>query len=193
VELVAHGWAGTLAMISAPSRIGRVVALSTPAEAEVPSRLVRDVLTTGGDFRALAESEPKAFELLFAMGGRFRPGRLDALKAHAFGPLGSGAAAELLSWMRSGELSLGDQTTVRQRLRRYDRPTLLFIGLADGFANPELATPLPEVTKAPVTMRAFSRFELAHEDYSHLSLLQGAYARHDVFEPALAFLNGETP
>jgi pimeloyl-ACP methyl ester carboxylesterase len=193
IDLVAYGWAGTLALAAADARIGRVVALSTPAEAEVPSGLLRDVLSSGGDLRALAQSEPKAFELLFSMGGRFRPGRLDALKAHAVFPLGRSAAGELLEWMRSGELRLGDGSTVRDRLRRFDRPTLLFIGLADGFANPELATSLPELTKAPVTMRTFSRAELASEDYSHLSLLQGSRARHDVFEPALRFLNEGAP
>ena len=40
-------------------------------------------------------------------------------------------------------------------------------------------------------MRVFSRFDLAAEDYSHLSLLQGRGAPRDVFRPLLAFLSAE--
>jgi pimeloyl-ACP methyl ester carboxylesterase len=178
VDLVAHGYGGTLAMAANEPRIGRVVAIATPVELEVPSDVALSVLRDG-------KLSARAFELLFAMNGRFRRGRLEALRATALTPLDG---AGLLQWMRSGDLALPDGTTVRGRLERYDRPTLLFVGLADGFANPELCTPLPQVSKADVQLRTFSRFELAHEDYSHLSLLQGENARSDVYEPALRFL-----
>jgi pimeloyl-ACP methyl ester carboxylesterase len=173
-DLVAHGYAGTLAMAANDPRIGRVVAISTPVQPEA-SKLATEYLARGRG----------SFELLFAMDGRFRTGRLEALRAHAVAPIDG---PELLGWMRQGDLVFEDRTTVLQRLRAYDKPTLLFLGLADTFAGPEAATPLVHLSKADVHLRTFSRADLAHEDYSHLSLLQGENARTDVFEPALRFL-----
>jgi pimeloyl-ACP methyl ester carboxylesterase len=175
-DLVAHGYAGTLAMAANDPRIRRVVAVSTPVLLEVPNKLTRDFLLAGpGD----------AFDLLFAMDGRFRTGRLDALRAHAPAPIDG---LELEAWMKRGDLTVADGTTVLQRLRAYDKPTLMFLGLADTFAPPELATPLVHLSKAEVHLHTFSRADLDHEDYSHLSLLQGENARSDVWEPALRFL-----
>jgi pimeloyl-ACP methyl ester carboxylesterase len=175
-DLVAHGYAGTLAMASNDPRIRRVVAISTPVQPEAPSKLARDFLLRG---------RQDGFDLLFAMDGRFRPGRLEALRAHATVPVDG---PELEFWMSRGEQGCGDGTSVLQRLREYDKPTLLFLGLADTFAPPEYATPLVHLSKADVHIHTFSRADLDHEDYSHLSLLQGENARADVWEPALRFL-----
>jgi pimeloyl-ACP methyl ester carboxylesterase len=195
LDLVAHGYAGTLALAASvrelKGRVRRVVAVATPALPELPSPVAAAVLKSGGDFRALpADAEgARAFELLFTFGGRFKPGRLEALRAHAFGTLGHVTSQELLRWMLTGNLTLEDGSTVLGRLQEYDRPTLLFDGLADGFANPEFCVPLKEIAaKADVRLRTFSRFELAHEDYSHLSLLQGDGARDEIYEPARRFL-----
>jgi pimeloyl-ACP methyl ester carboxylesterase len=174
-DLVAHGYAGTLAMAANDRRIRRVVAISTPVEPEQPSRALDSYLAFGQG----------PFDLLFAMDGRFRTGRLGALKAHAVVPIDAEA---LLSWLHRGDFVFDDRTTVLERLRAYDKPTLLFLGLADTFAGPETATPLVYVSRAQVQIRTFSRADLAHEDYSHLSLLQGENARSDVWEPALRFL-----
>ncbi len=194
-DLVAHGYAGTLALAASVTelkgRVRRVVAIATPALPEVPSPVAAAVLRGGGDFHALTldPEGTRALELLFWLGGRFRPGRLEALRASAFGSLGALTSADLLRWMYTGNLQLDDDSTVLGRLQQYDRPTLLFDGLADGFANPEFCTPLKEIAaKADVRLKTFSRFELANEDYSHLSLLQGATALADVFEPARRFL-----
>jgi pimeloyl-ACP methyl ester carboxylesterase len=194
VDLLVHGYAGTLALAAATrelqGRVRRVVALATPVLPEVPSPVALEVLRAGADFRALS-ADPlgaRALELLFTFQGRFKPGRLEALSAHALFPLGAPLAADLLKWMQTGDLPLGDGTTVLTRLASYDRPTLVFCGLADGFANPEFVTPLATVSKAKVTLRTFNRFELAHEDYSHLSLVMGERAAAEVFEPARRFL-----
>ncbi len=193
IDLVAHGYAGTLALAATAKelkgRVGRVVAIATPVLAEIPSPLALAVLSEGGDLRQLAAEGSGVFELLFSMHGRFRSGRLEVLRAHAFSPLGLRASHQLLAWMRTGDLQLDDGTSVLARLSAYDRPTLLLMGLADGFANPEFSTPLPQISKANVKMRTFSRADLASEDYSHLSLLQGKGAETEVFRPALAFLN----
>jgi pimeloyl-ACP methyl ester carboxylesterase len=195
LDLVVHGYEGTLALAASvrelKGRVRRVVAVATPVLPEVPSPVASAVLKSGGDFRALPldPEGARAFELLFTFGGRFKPGRLEALRAHAFGTLGRVTAGELLRWMVTGNLTLDDGSTVLGRLQQYDRPTLLFSGLANGFANPEFCVPLKGLaTKADVRLRTFSRFELAHEDYSHLSLLQGSGARDEIFEPARRFL-----
>ena len=198
-DLVAHGFAGTLALAASTreleGRVRRVVAVATPALPEVPSPIAAAVLEAGGDFRALTldATGSRALELLFTLGGRFRPGRLEALRAHGFGALGRPLSRELLGWMRSGDLRLDDGSTVVARLTAYDRPTLLFDGLLDGFAAPELCTPLKALSKAKVKLRTFSKFELATEDYSHLSLLQGFGAKGEVWEPARRFLDGAGP
>jgi pimeloyl-ACP methyl ester carboxylesterase len=187
VDLVAHGWAGTLALVAAKQLgVRRVVAIATPVYAEVPSPIVAAVLKNGGAFTRLVEDAEgaRALELLFTFGGRFKPGRLEALRAFAFSDLGAVTSRELLQWMTVGDFTFDDGSTVLTRLAQYDRPTLLFNGLADGFASPELCVPLKGFSKAEVTLRTFSRFELASEDYSHLSLLQGRGARVEVYEPA---------
>ncbi len=193
-DLVAHGYAGTLALAASTrelaGRVRRVIAVATPALPEVPSPVATAVLRAGGDFRALTldPEGSRALELLFTFGARWRPGRLEALRAHAYGSLGDVVSAELLKWMYTGNVALDDGSTVLGRLQEYDRPTLLFDGLADGFANPEFCTPLKGLSKAKVKLRTFSRFELATEDYSHLSLLLGAGAKSEVWEPARRFL-----
>lgn len=194
-DLVAHGYAGTLALAASSreleGRVRRVVAVATPALPEVPSPVATAVLRGGGDFRALAldGTGSRALELLFTLGGRFKPGKLEALRAQVYGSLGQVGSDELLWWMYAGDLALDDGSTVVGRLQEYDRPTLLFDGLMNGFANPEFCIPLKAIApKAKVKLRTFSKFELATEDYSHLSLLLGAGAKAEIWEPARRFL-----
>ena len=194
IDLVVHGWVGTLALAASAGplhgRVRRVVALSVPAVPDEASPLVSAMLEQGGHVSALG-GDPEAafiFQLVYSMGGRYRRGTMEGLRADAFTDLGPLASNELLQWMRSGELKLSDGATVSERLKDFDAPTMLFMGLADGFANPELAAPLREVSHARVTMKTFSRFELVAEDYSHLSMLQGEFAQREIYLPALEFL-----
>lgn len=192
-DLVAQGWEGSLALAAAATElrgaVGRVVALSTPVEADVPSRLLEAALRAGGRLSALG-TDPEAARIfaLIAGGGRTPPEDLARLRASAYSDLGWTASAELLEWMQQGDLPLGDGTTVRGRLAALDRPTLLLLPLADGFAPSELAAPLREYVAGPVALRAFTKAQYDAEDYDHLSLLRGAGARRDVFRPLVAFL-----
>ncbi len=195
-DLVAHGWVGSLAMGATTAelrgQVRRVVALSTPVLAEPPSRLVQAFLGEGGKTAALNDSAAgaKAFELMFAMTTSF-PGRtLDELRATAARDLPRGVADDLLGWMVNGDLPLLDGSSSLVRLRAYDRPTLQFLALADGFANPELCGPLREVSKAKVTLITFSRF-VDGDDSGHLSMLLGRGAEARVFAPVNAFLSQE--
>jgi len=194
VDVVAHGFSGSLVLAASvrelQGSIGKVVALSTPVEPEVPNELTATLLRQGGKFSLLAANPEgaKAFALLFALGGNFRPSRLAALRSQAT-DLGKAASADLLGWMESGDLALADGSTVRSRLTQYDRPTLLVVPLRDNFAHGEFATPLRDVSRAKVSSRVLTRLELMAEDYSHLSMLHGTGARADVFAPALAFLD----
>ncbi len=197
-DVVAHGWAGTLVLAASveelKGRVRRVVSIATPAEFSVPSPLAEKVLMAGGRLGTLG-SDPegaKIFELLFAMGARIRPDQLFTLRAAAFSDLGARASSAILQWMRSGDLTLSNGESVKARLKRYDRPTIQFVGLANGWANAELCGTLREVTAAKVSLRVFSRFDNVAEDYSHLSLLQGAGAPAELFAPALKFLDAES-
>ncbi|MHB8877271.1 MAG: hypothetical protein ACYC8T_26530, partial [Myxococcaceae bacterium] len=198
VDLVAHGYSGTLLLAASALElegfVGKVVALSTPVQPEVPNSLTASLLEGGGKLSSLAldPQGARVFDLLFAHGGSFKPARLSGLRSTG-SDLGQAASADLLGWMKSGDLALADGSTVSSRIARYDRPTLLVLPLRDNFAHAEYASPLRDLSKAKVTVRVLTRLELMAEDYSHLSMLQGSGAASDVFAPALAFLDGPDP
>ncbi len=208
LDVVAHGWMGTLVLAATTQelkgQVRRVVALNTPVLAEVPSELVGSFLAGGGRLSELAGSGKGAhdFELMFAMASSFPPRVLSALETNGVRDLGDGQAAALLGWMKSGDLPLppspsnplsgqpnstpfdsaqGErEDTVLHRLRAYDRPTLQLLALADGWASPELCSPLRELSKAKVMVQTFSRF-VHGNDYSHASVLLGQQAASTVF------------
>lgn len=195
-DLVAHGWAGTLALVATTTtlegRVERVVAINTPVEPEPGGIVLEEILSSGGGFERLAlePSGAERFERLYARRGLFPPRRLRELRGTGLNDLGDGVARELLDWMRRGELTLKGKG-VRDWLAGYDRPTQLVLGLGDSFANPEFCSPLRDVaTSASIEVRLLSRVHLLAEDYSHLSLLHGRDAPKDVFAPLLRFLDG---
>ncbi|MER2565826.1 MAG: alpha/beta hydrolase [Myxococcaceae bacterium] len=195
VDLVVHGWAGSvvLAVNSDDPRIRRVIAFNTPLLAEVPSTLAENFLLDGGRFSTLASTPAGAhvFELLFSMWSKFPTGTDRAFLATGTRDLSKPIAAELLTWMRSGDLPLASGSVV-ERLTAWKKPTLLLVGLADGFASPELCAVWRERAGGSVKLRSFSRLE-TREDFSHLSLLLGSNAPAIVFPLVHDFLSSETP
>ena len=195
IDLVVHGWAGSvvLAVNEDDPRIRRVIAFNTPLLAEVPSALAENFLLDGGRFSTLASSPAGAqiFELLFSMWSKFPTGSDRGLLATGTRDLSKPVAAELLTWMRSGDLPLANGSVV-QKLTAWKTPTLLLVGLADGFASPELCAVWRERAPASVKLRSFSRLE-TREDFSHLSLLLGSNAPAIVFPLVNDFLSRETP
>lgn len=193
IDLVVHGYGGTLVLAACSKelsgKIGRVVALSTPVEAELPNEATRQLLSSGGGLTRLGAN---TWEMLFARGAKIERSRLERIRTEDLSDLGEAAAGDLLAWMRSGDLALADGSSLKSRLAAYERPTLLVLPLQDNFAHPEFASPLREISKAPVTVRVLSRAELHAEDYSHLSVLLGSEAATDVFAPALSFLDEGT-
>jgi pimeloyl-ACP methyl ester carboxylesterase len=192
VDLIAHGYLGTLALAATTNglSVNRVVALNTPALAEPPTTLLSDFLNHGGRFSTLSAS-PEGFETfvaLFALGSRADRRELASALHHATRDLGPDVSSELLAWMQSGDLPLDDGTTVVSRLREYDRPTLLLLGLADAFAPTESCAPLRELApKAKVKPRLFTRV-VQGDDYAHASLFIGDRARNQVFTEIEEFL-----
>lgn len=189
LDVIVHGYLGAIALTSLPSTVRRVVALNTPALAEPPTGLLRDFLDQGGRFSTLASSPEgfRAFETLFTLGSRAdRRARVASLTLAAR-DLGKPLSSELRAWMEAGDLPFDDGTTLVSRLRQYDRPTLLLLGLADGYAPTEACAPLRELAKGKVTVRLFSRVAQG-DDYSHLSLFLGDRARSQVFPEIEEFL-----
>ncbi len=191
VDVVVHGWLGTLvlARLAGPDApaVRRVVAANTPVLTELPNRATERFLRDQGRFTALLSSPDGAevFSQLFApevRGGA----RVRAALGWAARDLGPQRSAELLAWMRAGDFPLGT-STVGAALKGFDRPTLQLLALGDGFAPPELASPLREVSSAPVVVRTFTRL-FAAEDYGHASLLASPTAAKDVFPVIAAFL-----
>ena len=194
IDLVAHGFIGSLA-IAATTRelqVRRVVALSTPVVQEQPTELARAFLSTGGRFTSLASS-PEGFgmfEQLFAMGAVIDPAVMRGL-AGSTRDLSWGVSSELLTWMETGDLPLDDGTSVVSRLRQSDRPTLLLLGLADGFTPAESCVPLRGLTKGKVRIQMFSRV-VEGDDFAHASLLLGKRAPTMVF-PVIERYLAEAP
>lgn len=190
VDLVVHGWAGSvvLAANADDARIRRVIALNTPLLAEPPSALAEAFLIDGGRFSALAGSPEgaKIFELLFAMASSFPTGTERAFLSTGTRDLSRPVAAQLLAWMRHGDLPLAGGSVVT-RLSGYRKPTLLLLGLADGFASPELCAVWRERSGGAVRLRTFTRVE-TREDFSHLSMLLGRHAPAMVFPLIVQFL-----
>jgi pimeloyl-ACP methyl ester carboxylesterase len=195
IDLVVHGWAGSLVLASnaKDSRIRRVVALNTPLLAEPPSALAEAFLEDGGRFSSLAGSPQGArtFELLFSMWSKFPRGTDRGFLSTGTRDLSRPVAAQLLAWMRQGDLPLPIGSIV-SGMTSWRKPTLLLLGLADGFAAPELCAVWRERSNGAVTLRSFSRFE-TKEDFSHLSLLLGTHAPEVVFPLVHGFLTGAPP
>lgn len=195
VDLVAHGYLGTLVLASRALQLRRVVAIATPLEPDAPSTLQHDFLSGGADFATLSASPAgfDRFEQLFAMGSRGDHHVLAAFAANGTRTLGPGASRELLAWLQSGDLPLDDGSTVRARLAGWATPTLVLLGLADAWAPPESCVGWRAVA-APgaVRLRTFSRFTDG-DDYAHVSILVGHYARRWVFPELGAFLDDADP
>jgi pimeloyl-ACP methyl ester carboxylesterase len=195
LDLVVHGWVGSLllAVHGRDERIRRVVALNTPMLAEPPSALAAAFLEDGGRFSTLASSPAGArtFHELFALWSELPHGTERAFLATGTRDLSRPVAAELLAWMRAGDRPLGTRSVVTG-LSMLNRPTLLLLGLADGFAPPEQCAVLRERAPGPVVLHTFSRAEGA-EDFSHLSILLGRFAPSRVFPRVEAFLSESSP
>ena len=195
IDLVVHGWAGSLVIASniAEPRLRRVVALNTPLLAEPPSALAEAFLEDGGRFSALAGSPQGAhtFELLFSMWSKFPRGTDRGFLSTGTRDLSRPVAAQLLAWMRQGDLPLKTGSVV-SRMTSWAKPTLLLVGLADGFASAELCAVWRERSNGAVRLRSFSRLE-TQEDFSHLSMLLGTHAPEIVFPLVYDFLIGATP
>ncbi|MFO0596255.1 MAG: alpha/beta hydrolase [Myxococcaceae bacterium] len=191
VDLVAHGYFGALALAATTRELNvrKVVAINTPVLAEEPTKLLRQFLADGGRFSTLSASPEghATFQALFAMGSRADARTVAAMGSLATRDLNPALSTELLAWMDSGDVPFDDGTTLVGRLRAYDRPTLLMLGIADAFAPSEACTPLRELSKGPVTPRLFSRLAQG-DDYAHVSFFMGDWARRQIYPEIEEFL-----
>lgn len=194
IDLIAHGWLGTLALAATTHelQVRRVVSINTPVVFEAPPELLRTTLSADDRFSSFASSPEgaQAFEVLFVNHSPVNVRRLEELRAQVR-PVSAALAREWLSWMRAGDLPLDDGTSVRSRLAHFDRPTLMLLGLADSVAGPELCAPLREHSPH-VTLRMFSRFD-SGDDFGHVTSLVGQNAPALVYPEITNFLNSEAP
>lgn len=190
VDVVVQGWAGSvvLATNADDPRVRKVVALNTPLLAEVPSALAERFLLEGGRFTELASSPEgrQTFDDLFALWAELDPHTRSAFLTTGTRDLSRPIANQLLAWMRTGDLPLGERSLVT-RLSSWKKPMLLLLGLADGFASPEQCAVWRERAPGPIQLRTFSRVETG-DDFSHLSMLLGRRAPTMVFPRIVGFL-----
>lgn len=191
VDLIAHGYAGTLAMAAVGHglEVRKIVGLSTPFAPEQPTELQAWFLSDGGRFSTLGASPQGAeiFSQLFVLGSRVHPGELRELQRTGTRDLGPNIGNELLTWLRVGDLPLGDGSSVIARLTELRAPTRVFLGLANAWAPSEACVLLREKTQAPVQLRSFSRFADG-DDLAHVTLLMGLSATDFVFRDVEDFL-----
>lgn len=194
VDVVGHGYAGTLVIAAstdeAAGLVNRVVALNTPVELAPPNPILTGVLERGGQLAdlALTPAGVRTLWLLLMDGGAFSPGLPSTFRRVGLVNLKPTVATDLVDWMRAGDLALAGQR-LSERLRRYDRPTLLLLPLRDNFAHQEHAAPLRELAiRATVRSQQLSRLDGLSEDYTHLSILQGRHAPTEVWPHILRHL-----
>lgn len=193
VDVVVQGYGGSLVLAASTKelkgQLERVIAINTPAIMEMPNALLRQTLQRGGRFSQLSRAE---FDLLFARDGVFATGLVGEFRGVGVGDLSAKAAAELSAWLDGRPLRFSDGTTFDERLRAYDRPTLLVLPLLDNFSHPEHASALRDVAKgAKIRVQGVSKFPVGSEDYTHLSVLLGKNAETEVHEAFGVFLNAE--
>jgi len=190
LDVVVQGWAGSIVLAANADdpRLRKVVALNTPLLAEVPSALAERFLLEGGHFSELGSSPEgrTVFDELFALWAELDPHTRSAFLANGTRDLSRPIANELLAWMRTGDLPLPERSLVT-RLSSWKKPTLLLLGLADGFAPPEQCAVWRERAPGPIQLRTFSRVETG-DDFAHLSILLGRRAPTMVYPRIIGFL-----
>ncbi|MGV3619694.1 MAG: alpha/beta fold hydrolase [Archangium sp.] len=186
VDLVAHGYAGSLALAAAGHELDvrKVVAFSTPMIPEQPTELQEWFLSNGTPYSSL---NAEVFDQLFSMQSKANALQMSELRRTGTRALSHAMATELLAWMKTGDLPLDDGTTVLRRLRGYERPTLMFLGLANAWAPSEACVILREFAPGDIKLRSFSRFS-NDDDFAHVTLLMGSLAPSLVFPDAEEFL-----
>lgn len=170
VDLVAHGYAGALAIGAAAGRadVRRIVALAVPDGVWMPSPRMGEALV----------GTPSREELDWLYDSQDRTPA--ARRRSVFSPLSRPRRGELHEWMRSGQLPGLEPA-------RIDQPVLLVLPLLNRMVHPEQAATLRD--RAPrSTVLLLSKLYLASDDHSHLSMLLADGAERDVFVPVLRFL-----
>lgn len=196
VDVVGHGYAGSLVIAASTDEarglVGKVVALNTPVELAPPNPVLTGVLEAGGRLAdlALTPRGVRTLRLLLMEGGTLPQDLRSAIRRVGLLNLEPAVARGLLAWMRTGDLALPG-AGLTERLRRYDRATLLVLPLRDNFSQQEHAAPLRELAiRAAVRPQQLSRLDGLAEDYTHLSMLQGQHAPTEVWPHVLNHLRG---
>ncbi len=192
-DLVAHGYAGALAMAGLAGDISlhQVIALSTPVEPDRSAGLFLRTLSEHVAFDGLWASERgrHAFNLLLLEGGRFAPGAVAAARAGLVRGIPARVADALVSWAETGDVIFENGQRLGARWARLHAPVLLFLPQADAVAPAEFSVPLQDRASARVVLRALSRADGLGEDYTHLSLLLGRGVASDLGPTVRRFLD----
>lgn len=190
LDLVAHGWAGALAMAASAHElhVRKIIALAVPYAPTTPVLELEGLLSTGRPFSHFSTSPAGAesFDRLFLLGSPVAEADLHWVRASMRDPSQS-VSQEWLAWQRAGDLPLDDGTSVKARLQNLEAPILAVLALGDNVVGSETALPLKGATRGAVTVRSFSRF-IDGDDFSHVSLLIGKNAERLVFPALVAFL-----
>jgi pimeloyl-ACP methyl ester carboxylesterase len=203
VVLCGHGLGGTIAFVLAgrhPDRVAGVVGLQAAAMLDVPNEPVGRLLDSLDcappwlDLATLSRTPlfhgRSWFEVMAANDGSISAEVAARLQRFGLAPIPRCLAAELSGFMRSGRIEAGG-ADVRETIRGWKGPTLLFFAPLDNWIHPEFATPMRDVLEGETQVRVLSVLEGTSVDLGHLGTLFADSARLSVYDPIVDFLEGK--
>jgi len=126
-------------------------------------------------------------DIMVANDGAMPAEKVERLRRFALSPVPRGLVEDVFSFMKSGRVLVGGDD-VRDTIRRYSGPSLLFFAPRDNWIHPEFATPMRDVLPGEKQVRVLSVLEGSAVDLGHFGLLFADSARLSTFGPIVQFL-----
>jgi len=213
VDLVGHSLGGLLSLLYAGGplgdQVGRVATVATPGHFKGLGGLIESVPMFGtlskGLEHFIGSVDRLGVSALARLGGplphlgasrHFLPGACDAATRrryldHAIEDIHGSELAQLVRWVREGELVDRDGRSFEPRLAHVEASVLVIAATRDKVV-PDSATlaAYTKVGSADKRLMWVSRAHGASRDYAHADLLLAPTARADVLEPLAEWLEG---
>jgi pimeloyl-ACP methyl ester carboxylesterase len=216
VDLVGHSLGGLLSLLYAggpdADHVGRVATVATPGHFKGLGGLIESAPMYGalskGIEHFIGGVERLGVSALARLGGplphfgamsrHFLPGACDAATRrryldHAVEDIHGSELAQLVRWVREGEIMDRDGRSFEPRLADVDASVLVIAATRDKIVTEAAAlAAYTKVGSADKRLMRVSRANGASRDYAHADLLLAPSAKTDVLEPLADWLEGRT-